>query len=85
MATRTFMNCCNDKEHAFGINPGDYTLFYLGTFDDNSGDIIYTNPSKIHNGLEVKTTEKPQDLNVEELAAIANKTVVKMQEKNKEE
>ncbi len=38
-ATRIFQNCANDKAHAFGANPLDYTLFHIGEFDDASGAI----------------------------------------------
>lgn len=37
MAVRTFKDCANDKAHAFGKNPADYSLFSLGSWDDHSG------------------------------------------------
>lgn len=39
MATRIFQNCANDPTHTFGANPGDYTLFHIGSFDDNTGTL----------------------------------------------
>jgi len=35
MAERTFQDCVNSPDHAFGRNPADYTLIELGTYDDN--------------------------------------------------
>jgi len=37
MAERTFRDCVNSADHAFGKNPADYTLIELGTYDDNKG------------------------------------------------
>lgn len=37
MAVRAFADCVNDKAHAFGRNPHDYSLFHVGVFDDESG------------------------------------------------
>ena len=39
MAIRTFTDCANAPDHAFSRNPGDYTLFELGVFDDNTAEI----------------------------------------------
>lgn len=36
---RVFKNAASDKKHAFGANPGDYTLFEIGEFDDNTANI----------------------------------------------
>lgn len=38
-AIRTFADCCNDIGHQFGKHPEDYTLFSLGTYDDELGTI----------------------------------------------
>lgn len=35
-ATRAFEESCNDPQHQFHKHPEDYTLFELGTYDDNS-------------------------------------------------
>ncbi len=36
-ALRTFSDLTGDPEHQFGKHAGDYTLFELGEFDDNTG------------------------------------------------
>lgn len=54
MAQRTFGDCCNSKEHQFGAHPEDYTLFRLGTWDDETA--IFTpepnGPQTLGNGVE---------------------------------
>jgi len=53
MAERTFMDCINSSDHAFGRNPADYTLFELGTYDDNKALITpYEVVRTIGNGIE---------------------------------
>lgn len=37
MAQRVFSDCVNSPDHQFGKHPEDYTLFHLGTFDDENG------------------------------------------------
>lgn len=39
IAVREFGNCANNPDHAFCRNPGDYTLFHLGSFDTESAKI----------------------------------------------
>ena len=58
---REFTDACNDPEHAFGRNPQDYTLFYLGDYDDNSREIIPATKRSIANGVEVLNPEIDDD------------------------
>ena len=52
IAIRTFTDCINDPEHAFGRHPKDYNLMVLGEFDDNNGEItIYQTQKPLGNGL----------------------------------
>jgi len=39
LAVRGFAQAANDSETFLGKNPGDYTLFSLGEFDDSTGSI----------------------------------------------
>lgn len=54
MAIRVFADCLNDPGHQFAKNAGDYTLFHIGSYDDNTGKVL---PEKsnvsLHNGLEL--------------------------------
>lgn len=51
MATRVFANCINDETHQFNKHPDDYTLFCIGTFDDNEASISPTIPQSLGNGV----------------------------------
>lgn len=37
MGERDFADACNEPKHAFGRNPADYTLFEMGTFEQDTG------------------------------------------------
>lgn len=52
MAVRIFTECANAKDHQFGKWPADYTLFHLGSFDDDNGLIDSFPPVSLGNGLE---------------------------------
>nr|UXQ88084.1 MAG: nonstructural protein [Microvirus sp.] len=59
-AKRTFGECCNSSDHAFGRSPQDYTLFHLGNFDDANSKIDASatgtgNAISLGNGLEYVT------------------------------
>jgi len=63
IATRAFSDCVNSADHQFGKHPQDYTLFKLGTFDDNTAHLeLLPAPQSIGNGLEYldkSTSESP--------------------------
>ena len=46
MAVRTFRDCANSESHHFGQNPADYTLFYIGEFDDATAEFIAAETNK---------------------------------------
>ena len=52
IATRTFADCVADPTHQFSKNPDDYTLFKLGTFDDETGLFSQVTPETLGNGLQ---------------------------------
>ncbi|AXL15422.1 nonstructural protein [Microviridae sp.] len=53
MALRTFSDCVNSDSHQFGSNPEDYTLFELGSFNDESGQyLLHRTVISCGNGLE---------------------------------
>jgi len=56
MAVRVFADAVNNPEHEFGKHPEDYTLFYLGGFENLTTEYISNNtPVSLGTGLEVKT------------------------------
>lgn len=55
VAMRTFADCVNSDSHQFGAHPHDYTLFELGTWDDESAVVTLHGRSKtLGNGVEFK-------------------------------
>lgn len=62
IAVRTFADCVNNKEHAFGRHPADYSLFQVGDFDTDSGLIspVERGIELIHNGLALLNVEKDE-------------------------
>lgn len=59
-AIRAFTDCVNSPSHQFGAHPKDYTLFFIGTFDDSTGR--YTQPEAfvpLCTGLEAKALPPP--------------------------
>lgn len=52
LAIRAFEDCINSDDHHFGKHPADYTLFEVGSFDTDSGELTYTSKISIGNGVE---------------------------------
>ena len=52
-AKRAVADLVNDPDHQFGKHPSDFTLFFIGDFDDSNAEII---PDKkpICNLIELK-------------------------------
>lgn len=50
-AHRVFSDMVNKEGHAFCDHPEDYTLFYLGDFDDSRGVIDGCDPELVVAGL----------------------------------
>ncbi|AXL14824.1 nonstructural protein [Microviridae sp.] len=60
-AIRAFSDMVNSRDHVIGQNPGDYTLFELGEFDDNSGEIHPRASRHSHaNGVDLRNLSKRQ-------------------------
>lgn len=39
-ALRQFLDLAEKEGHPFSAHPADYSLYYLGEFDDNTGQIV---------------------------------------------
>jgi len=63
MAARIFGECINSKDHQFGRHPADYTLFHLGTYDDENASIeLQHAPHSMGAGVEYLERElKPAE------------------------
>lgn len=66
-AMRTFSDCIRSPEHTFSKNPADYTLFKIGTYDDEQGDIQPNVPYSLGNGVEF-LTDTPTGIHPNEIA-----------------
>ena len=51
-AIRTFTDIATDADHEIGKHPEDYTLFRIGQFNDNTGEMVGQSPEKIATALE---------------------------------
>ena len=68
-AVRVFTDMCNTAEHPVGKHPDDYTLFRIGIWDDNSGEIKPCAPEKVINGLEALAASQKNEPGSPDVAA----------------
>lgn len=55
IGTRSFANAVNQSGHVMNVNPEDFTLFLLGTFDDETGFFQLTaNPIPVVEAINCK-------------------------------
>ena len=50
-AIRGFVDAVNDPNHEFNKHPDDYTLFYLGEFDETKGELSPATAESLGNAL----------------------------------
>lgn len=62
IALRAFQDCVNSKDHQFGKHPADYTLFYLGDWDDITCEFDIGSRKSLGNGVEFKKLNLPANL-----------------------
>ena len=60
LAIRAFEDCINSDDHHFGKHPADYTLFFLGSFDTDSGSFDLKDRTSVGNGVEFVNLLKPE-------------------------
>lgn len=61
-AIRTFEDCINSRDHQFSHHPSDYTLFKIGTFNDQGAALTDTTPISLGNGVEFKNSAQREYL-----------------------
>ena len=60
VAMRGFRQAVNAEGHQFNQFPDDYTLFFVGEFNPETGTVISSHPVSMGNALEyVQKTELP--------------------------
>jgi len=52
---RAFTDACNDPNHAFYKHPSDYTLFFLGEYDDGTATFIMGTKVSMGTAIEFRT------------------------------
>ncbi len=57
VAIRHFATSVNNIEHPIGAHPGDYTLFGIGTYDDQTANMQSEVAVKLVNGLEIRASQ----------------------------
>lgn len=63
MAIRTFADTVNDSKHPFSLHPEDYTLFELGSYEDDNGKItLHQTKIPLGNGLDYKKPDPQMGL-----------------------
>ena len=55
-AVREFSDMVNKDGHQFWKHPQDYTLFYLGEYDEESGTFDTVTPESLGNGVQFETS-----------------------------
>lgn len=53
-ARRVFLDIFMNEEHSLTRHAGDYDLYYIGTFEENSGNISRDTVCQIWTGLEAR-------------------------------
>lgn len=51
MASRAFLDACSDKETPVGRHPEDYTLYYIGEWDEFLGKLTGGPPRAVVTGV----------------------------------
>jgi len=55
-ALRSFSDTCQDKNHIFAKHPEDFTLFELGTWDEQTSNfVIYESKKSLGTAIEYAT------------------------------
>lgn len=66
LAIRIFSDCVNDKKHAFGQHPEDYTLFTHGHFECDDGEWFHDNPIRsLGNGVDYVVQSPQHEIKLE--------------------
>lgn len=61
VAQRAFMGAANQRDHQIGANPADFSMFIIGTFDDDTAEIRMF-PERINLGLAAQYTKAESDV-----------------------
>jgi len=65
VAKRAFHHACNTGGHDFFLHASDYTLFKLGEFDDETGNLTACLPVSLGNGVQFRELDNAICVNLE--------------------
>lgn len=57
-AVRAFSDIASDADHPIGKHPEDFTLYRVGTWEDNNGTIVPQDPEKVIGAHEAYTAAR---------------------------
>ena len=55
-AIRSFGDAVGDRNSEFGKHPEDYNLYCLGSFDDQTGEVVVVEPEHLAHGANLVRT-----------------------------
>ncbi len=61
LAVRAFSDLANDPESNVSRHPDDYTLFTIGTFNDQTAKIHWEEPKTLGNAIQFKKTQQTEE------------------------
>lgn len=56
---RSFQDAVNDKSTDYSKHPRDYSIWNIGTYDDQSGECISTKPVQLAEAIALQTPSTP--------------------------
>lgn len=57
-ARRQFGDLVNDPEHPFSKHPDDYTLYFIGIYNEDTGHVEAHDPKSLGNGIEYMNKDR---------------------------
>lgn len=68
MAMRVFADACRQTDHPFHQNPGDYHLYEIGTFQNDTGALLgYENVKLLINAVDAGFTPSEPQIQLKEV------------------
>lgn len=61
-AIRNFADLTNDQRSTISKHPGDFTLFHIGTFNDQLGQLVECKPEKMADAINLVQKPDPRQL-----------------------
>ncbi len=64
-AIRSFSDLVNEQDHPIGEHPDHYTLFQIGSFDEQTGSVEAHEPRSLGNGMDYVSVAPPHLIDLE--------------------